>query len=259
MKLKIKIICLCLAAVFMSACFVGCANKPLWSEDYVDITYDDNGDPIINFSDNLTYTPYEGEIGFASYSIPSHPDFSIDLDRVIANKCYRSFYLFKVLKRLTTEEAQKLDGYLDQYPYNQSTYYEIALIYDFVENKEVDEIITLRMSRNYYNQLMGRPLYSVGDCWTGIITNEYNDKIFVVSGLCNYIKDTKDIAFDTFVYTWAYDDELECIELELKDDEKIVEGEFKDNPLLIAQKFRLGDVVNFLKNALEERGYEIQQ
>ncbi|MDD4833040.1 MAG: hypothetical protein PHI78_05130, partial [Clostridia bacterium] len=63
MKLKIKVFCVFLAMFLVLINLVGCA-KPLWSENYVDITYDDSGFPIINFSDNLSYTTYEGEIGF---------------------------------------------------------------------------------------------------------------------------------------------------------------------------------------------------
>ncbi|MDD4832757.1 MAG: hypothetical protein PHI78_03675 [Clostridia bacterium] len=258
MKLKIKIFCVFLATFLVLINLVGCA-KPLWSENYVDITYDDSGFPIINFSDNLSYTTYEGEIGFGVCHMYSPSEFSKDLDAVISLNAFESMYLIKVLKRCTQEEAKNLDVYLDKYPYNIGTYFEVALIYDYVNNKEINEIIYYMSPKSINNQIEGKPLFSVGDCWIGILFEDLQvENLYGFSSLGCFVKDQKNISQDTFVYAWRYDDELECIELELTDEEKIIQGEFEDNPLIIVQKFRLGDVVNFLKNALEERGYEIQ-
>jgi len=260
MKLKFKIICICLAAILLSMCLFGCVNKPLWSEDYVDITYDDNGDPIINFSDNLTYTPYEGELGFAKYNIGPRSEFSQDLDAVLSVNAFQSLYLIKVIKRYTQEEAEKLAIYIDEYPYNETGYYDVVLVYDFLKNEEVNESVIFAGSRSIDQQTYGKPSLSVGDCWIGIVIEHPNIKnLYSFSSLGSYVKNQENISQDTFVYAWLYDDELECIELELADEEKIIEGEFKDNPLQVKQKFLLGDVVNFLLNALEERGYEIQK
>jgi len=260
MKLKIKIICVCVAAVLLSTCLFGCANQPLWCEDYVDITYDDNGDPIINFSDNLTYTPYEGEIGFATNSLLSPSEFSQDLDTVLSINAFKSLYLIKVIKRYTQEEAKKLDVYLNEYPYNETEYYEIVLIYDYIKNEEVNKTVLFEGARLITKQIKGKPSLSIGDCWIGIVFEDpVIENLYGFSSLGCFVKNQENIDLNTFVYAWRYDDELECIELKLADEEKVIEGEFKDNPLQVKQKFRLGDVVNFLLNALEERGYDIQK
>ena len=49
------------------------------------------------------------------------------------------------------------------------------------------------------------------------------------------------------------------IAIELLEEEKIIESAYKKNPRTFSQKFKLGDLIDFIRTALEERGYEIQK
>jgi len=263
MKLKIKIICLCLAAVFMSACFVGCANKPLWNEDYVDITYDDNGDPIINFSDNLCYSSRNTQdIDFLTSTLFGK-NFQQSLDARIADGCMDSLYLIKVIRRLTEDEAKANDFFPNDsfWDNNISTFYEIVIVYDYLREKEVNEVIYYADFGTVDCQAIGMPPYSEGDCF---ITFIYKTMMYpnIAGGviIIVYPENNKEITMNTNVYAWGgADKNLSSIELEISDGEKIYESEFEKNPRIYYQKFRLGDLIEFIKLNLEERGYEIQK
>jgi len=263
MSKNIKTLCFVLVAVLLSTCLFGCANQPLWREDYVDITYDDNGDPIINFSDNLCYANQNTQdvhfFACALYSI----NFQQSLDASIGQGYMDSLYLVKIIRRFTEDEA-KANGFFPNesfWKYNSSTFYEAVIVYDYLREKEINEVIYYASYGKVDCQVEGLPPYSSGDCF---ITFIHRRMIYpyIAGGvvIAVYPENNKEITMETSVYTLiGVDKNLSSIELEISDEEKICQSEFEKNPRIYYQKFRLGDLIEFIKLNLEECGYEIQK
>jgi len=261
MNKKLKIICVSLVAVLLSTCLFGCAPEQEWTDENVIFTYDESGEVTITFPDNFVYPKYP-IARTIEFNVPEYPylaDFYEWLDLTLEQNEFDSVYLIKVIKMLTVKEAEKLDAYM--YPMSSySTYYKVVVIYDYLNEKEINQTHYFRFARGTAeNQRKGLPPFQNGDTFISICSSiDYRILDCIVMEPF-YILD-KEISDETIVFKMSRpSQDMANIAIELTEEEKTRESAYEENPRRFFQKFKLGDLIEFIKNALEERGYEIQK
>ncbi|MDD4832863.1 MAG: hypothetical protein PHI78_04205 [Clostridia bacterium] len=262
MSKNIKTVCFVLVAVLLSTCLFGCAPEQEWTDENVIFAYDESGDVTITFPDNFVYPKYPVAkmVEFnVSSEYPYLADFYEWFDLTLEQNEFDSVYLIKVIKLLTVEEAKKLDAYM--YPMSSySTYYEIVVIYDYLNEKEINQTHYFRFARGTAeNQRKGLPPFQNGDTFISICSS-IDYRILGCTVMEPFYILDKEISDDTFVYKMhSTSQDMADIAIELMEEEKTIVSAYEENPRIFSQKFKLGDLIEFIRNALEERGYEIQK
>jgi len=261
MKLKIKIICVCVAAVLLSTCLFGCAPEQEWTDENVIFTYDESGEVTITFPDNFVYPKYNYE----DYEMESQViieiepyDFDQALYRINYFKYVDSLFLVKIIKAFTPEEAEKLPCYKDKFLENNMIYYKVVLVYDYLRENETNETMYFCMP-NYY-KFFPYPPYNVGDSFIALLTYHYEPFNLVKSSdlfLPLMILKKEVITLDTCVYTQGFSiDKFDSIST-IATEENLMESASKETPRKLYQKITIRDLISFIKEQFEEIDYEI--
>ncbi len=258
----VKAIALIAVVAFVLAGFVGCGGKQTWSDENVVFSYDENGDPVITFPDNFEYPEsWYGEFGFDTNGDIEPYDFYERLDIAIRHKRISSIFLVKIINKLSVEEAEKLEHYVDYPPDNYSTFYEAILVYDYLREKELNEPIIYRSSYRDDSQKKGYPPYEPGDCFVSLLSSfsdNYNIVNAVVIGEIFVLK-SDTVTLDTYAYTQGFNfDVLNNYSEKVAEEKSLVKSAFEKNPRRLYQKLTIRDFVEFIKEKFTEVGYEVK-
>ena len=264
---KIRTIAILLIIALLLATTASCSNNQFeWKDSYCKITYDEDNFPIIAIDENIRYpkstfskTQYYTDGGYVA---------TITYDEYIAERIkfqrHDDFCLVKIIQKLTTEEMKQIEKEID------STYstidpmgfslYRVIIVYDYLKDCEVNEEIYMYITGEDIIMIDGQPPLDSGDTFVAFLTRKHANPTMmtmVVGFSLGIIKDNV-INYNTMVYRSArgvYID-LSVISVPLEENERYMDSPYEDNPRRINQKFRLGELIDFIKKDLEERGYD---
>ena len=256
MKKFSKALAFTVVVMLILTVFAGCAGEQVWSNKNVVFSYDENGDPVITFPDNFDYPeaiiiknnePLSDSHSPVEITLTEHLQQLKKLDKI------GSLYLIKILRRLSIEEKRNLPSYSNLAgSYEISIIYEVAVIYDYFNNEEINQVhLFCQGTFSGEEQIYGYPTYKNGDILV-VLTNKLS-AVSVGRFLGPFFVDNKTIDFNSEVFlNHKSIPEMDSIALEMNESERYRLSEYEKNPRRFNQKFKLGELIKFVKAFVED-------
>ena len=168
-----------------------------------------------------------------------------------------SLYLIQIVRPLESGEKKSIKGYDELNPsVQEGKFYEAVILYDYLRDVEMKETIYFK-SGDEDAQLKGRPPYAAGESMVLFMVNYGNNTYQYVCSFFTLPENAKEVGEDSVVLNrHILFNGTKDFSLPLEESERTYVTTCKENPVINKQKFPLGELVRYIRNDLEERGYD---